>query len=160
MKQQLKFIFLFMIISGTIFIIHNLYITWEFNNFPLDKSMRLAIDQKRDELISRTLSSYDIYLPVPVKIENLPDNLYGVTIYNRGDIYIILNRKMFRESFEYILSTVLPHEFAHAVILAKSDFTDNENSHSNEWQNICIELQGKNCEQFVNIDDVISDKIF
>lgn len=57
-----------------------------------------------------------------------------------------------------MINDVLPHEYAHALMFVKRVFTDENGGHSKQWQNICIALEGINCNRFVDHDDVIMGK--
>ncbi len=158
MLFKLKILFISMIIFGITYLSYNIYDYWNFNHNPIDINLEMAISKKRDELINRTLEFYGIYLPVPIKIENIPNRLYGITTLSKnGSITIILNKKIFKESFNYIIESVLPHEFAHAIMFHRGKI--NGDGHSNEWREICIQLRGKKCDQYVNIEDIIIEKL-
>ncbi len=98
-------------------------------------------------------------LDVPIKISNkLDDKKFGLAYYYNGRITIYLNKKHFLESSDYMINDVLPHEYAHAVMFAMDDFSDESGGHSKKWQNICIKLGGKTCKRYVNRMDIIIGK--
>ena len=83
--------------------------------------------------------------------------LYGLTVYNDGDVKIYLNKKVMQESFEYILESVIAHEYAHALMFKLGHFSGD--GHSKEWQDTCVKLGGVGCMRYVDRDDVIMGKL-
>ncbi|MCF6339896.1 MAG: hypothetical protein L3J10_03945 [Sulfurimonas sp.] len=64
-----------------------------------------------------------------------------------------------KESKEYILDSVLAHEYAHALMFQQGYFQTGNDDHSPLWQQTCINLGGVNCEQYVNNHDIIMGKL-
>ena len=98
-------------------------------------------------------------LDVPVKISNKMDNKkFGLAYYYNGSITIYLNKKHFYESENYMINDVLAHEYAHALMFAIGDFSDQNGGHSKKWQNICKNLGGLRCNRYVSHRDIIIGK--
>ncbi len=57
-----------------------------------------------------------------------------------------------------MIDSVLPHEYAHAIMFILGDFSRQNGGHSKKWQEICISLEGKKCDRFVNHNDIIIEK--
>ncbi len=58
-----------------------------------------------------------------------------------------------------MINQVIPHEYAHAVMFHLNDFSKKQGGHTKKWQEICKNLNGIKCEQFVNHQDIIVGKI-
>jgi predicted SprT family Zn-dependent metalloprotease len=82
-----------------------------------------------------------------------------MTLYKDGDVKIYLNKNVMRESINYMLDTVIAHEYAHALMFRLGDFSREKKGHSDEWKRACINLGGKGCAQYVNKEDIIMDKL-
>jgi len=39
------------------------------------------------------------------------------------------------------------------------DFTNENSGHSQRWQQICLELEGKKCDRFVKHNDIVMGKL-
>ncbi len=158
--QKLKTIFLSLTILASIFLVYNWYKTYEFKNNPLDEKILEEIKTKHLELQKLTYQKFGIYKKIPVLIsDKMPSSLYGAATFSKtNEIKIYLNKKRFKESKDYMLTNVLPHEYAHALMFVKNDFTDENAGHSLKWQKICQSLNGLKCDRFVNHNDIIIGK--
>lgn len=160
MKTRLEKIFLVTIFIAVAGLAYNAYKSFQFKNNPITADMQEKIDAKVasvERLISERLKS-NFRAPVLVS-DKLPSNLYGVTTYeSNGKITIYLNKKRMRESFEYILDDVIPHEYAHAIMFSQGNISNKE-GHGPAWQKICQSLDGKRCQTYVNHEDIISGKL-
>ncbi len=58
-----------------------------------------------------------------------------------------------------MIEYVLPHEYAHALMFHFKDFTKVNGGHSKKWQQICLSIDGKKCDRFVEDNDILIEKI-
>jgi len=153
-------IFIAIVIIASLYLMWNFYEGYRFKNNPISQEIQAKIDAKEQEVLKNIKVFYGIDFRVPLIIsDELPSKLYGVAVLNkRGDIAIYINKKRIRESLDYMLDDVIAHEYAHALIFAKRDF-NSDDGHSQEWQDMCINLGGSRCDRFVNHNDIIYGKI-
>ncbi|PHO10404.1 hypothetical protein CPG37_04965 [Malaciobacter canalis] len=153
-------IFLFLTTISTIFLIYLWYKDYQFDTKPLAKDTILKIEEKRKYLKSLALEKYNINYNVPILIsKDMKSNLFGKTKYSFDEkIVIYLNKNRFKENVNYMIDSVLPHEYAHAVMFLLGDFSRQNGGHSKKWQEICISLEGNKCDRFVNHNDIIIEK--
>lgn len=158
--KQLKTIFLFIIIIGTILFITLIYKSKDFKNNPLKSKVKDKIEKKNLELQSLASLRLNINAKFPIIIsDKLPNKLYGLTSIDKNkNIFIYLNKKRFQEESEYMIESVLPHEYAHAIMFYGGDYTKQNGGHTKKWQKICQILDGKKCERFVNMHDIVIEK--
>jgi len=136
------------------------YTNQQFNNNPLSYGILTKIKQKEYKLRRLILEKYGINVNIPIKISTkIKDNLFGLAVYNNGNIQIVLNKNRFQESEEYMIEYVLPHEYAHALMFVFKDFTPTNGGHTKKWQKICLSLEGKKCDRFVKHNDVVMGKM-
>lgn len=158
-KKKLKIIFLFFTIFATIVLILNLYSSYKFDNNPISNEIKFKITQKKIEIVKLVKLHYYINFNVPIIItDKMDSSLYGLTYYDgKRKIQIFLNKKRLKENLNYILEDVLPHEYAHALVFRLGKFRGD--GHSKEWQKICLNLNGKRCDRFVNNEDIVMEKM-
>ena len=160
MKAELEKIFIGVIVVAILGLVYNFYQSAQFKNNPIPLEIQHKIDTKVaavEQLITTRFGS-DFRAPVIISDE-LPSRLYGVTTYEkRGRIKIYLNKKRMRESLEYILDDVIPHEYAHAMMFHTGGYKRDE-GHGKRWQKVCEMLEGKRCHRYVNHQDIISGKL-
>ena len=136
------------------------YSNKQFNNNPLSYRILTKIKQKEYKLRKLILEKYGIKVNIPIKISSkIKDNLFGLAVYDNGNIQIILNKNRFQESEEYMIDYVLPHEYAHALMFTFNNFSPNNGGHSKKWQKVCLSLEGKKCDRFVKHNDVVMGKM-
>ncbi len=146
---------------GSILLIYSVYNAYKFKNSPLEKNIQERIQKKYLYLQSLAYTKFGITRKVPLIIsDKLPAKFFGIATYSKktGKIEIYLNKNRFKESLDYMIDDVLPHEYAHAIMFILGDFSDENAGHSKKWQDICIALEGKKCNRFVNNNDIIFDK--
>ena len=126
-------------------------------------SNKILIKLKEKELYIKNLiyQKYKIRVNIPIEISSkIRNDLFGLTLYeDKENIKIILNKKRFYESSQYMINSVLAHEYAHALMFIFGDYTDENSGHSKKWQNICFSLESNDCQRFVNNNDVIMNKL-
>ncbi len=128
------------------------------DTLPLDIQTKLK--QKEYHIRQLIVQKYNRNINVPIIISNkIADNLFGLATYDKDGIKIILNKNRFQESSEYMIDYVLPHEYAHALMFVFRDFTKENGGHTLKWQKICLDLEGKKCDRFVQHNDIILGKL-
>lgn len=150
------------ILVALVYLGYSYYDTQQFKNNPIPRSMQEQIDQKSKEIESIIQRVYNIDFQVPIHVsDKLPKQAFGITLMDRrGQIAIHLNKNVMRESFEYMIDDVLPHEYAHALLFrVQRGYAREGDGHSVEWQEVCLKLGGSRCDRFVNHDDVIREKL-
>ncbi|MCK5111252.1 MAG: SprT-like domain-containing protein [Arcobacteraceae bacterium] len=132
----------------------------QFNDNPLSQEIVERINQKNHHLKKLIYQKYGLSVNIPIKISSkIKDNLFGLAVYDNGNIKIILNKNRFQESEEYMIDYVLPHEYAHALMFVLKDFPNTNGGHTKKWQQICLNLEGKKCDRFVKHNDIVMGKI-
>ena len=147
-------------LASIFFLIYSWYKNYLFFHNDLDKKTLDKIYEKEEEIKLLALKNLGINVDFPIIIsEKLPSSLYGLASYSKNkNIKIYLNKNRFKESMDYMLNDVLPHEYAHGIIFfLEKDFSSNK-GHSKAWQKICMQLEGSKCERFVNRDDIVYGK--
>jgi hypothetical protein len=158
-KKLYRFFFIAVLIC-IVLLIYNWYKNYEFDNNPISQELEHAILIKKDQTRQLLLERYGISLNVPFIVsDKLPSSLYGVAVFTNDEkIIIYLNKKRFKESREYMLDYVIPHEYAHAVMFHLKEFSKEQSGHSEKWESICKNLNGKKCDRFVDNHDIIIGK--
>ncbi len=139
---------------------YNFYRGYRFEHAPLDAATQRQINEKVAEVRMLMRQVYGEAPDFPLVIsDTLPSRLYGLASLNpQGKIRVVLNKKRIRESLDYILDDVIPHEYAHAYMLYKGRVS-HDDGHSEAWQQVCRNLGGSRCDRFVNHQDVILEKM-
>ncbi|MBT3281022.1 MAG: hypothetical protein HOF69_03915 [Campylobacteraceae bacterium] len=139
------------------------YISYNNNQFDgenLPIQIQTKLKEKEYHIRKLIIEKYNMDINIPIIISNkIPDNLFGLASYDNNHIKIILNKNRFQESEEYMINYVLPHEYAHAMMFIFKDFTNENSGHSQRWQQICLELEGKKCDRFVKHNDIVMGKL-
>ncbi|RXJ60732.1 SprT-like domain-containing protein [Candidatus Marinarcus aquaticus] len=158
--QRLNLFFFFVVILSILLLGYHWYQDYHFDNHPLSTTLLQKIENKKlqtRQLMKKNLG-FDLNVPLIVS-DAMPAHLYGATAYTKHHrIVIYLNKKRFKESSEYMINHVIPHEYAHAVMFYKGNFTNKKKGHGKEWQQICKQLNGIKCEQYVNEHDILLGK--
>ncbi len=128
------------------------------DNLPLEIQTKLK--QKEYHLRKLIVQKYNKKIKIPIIIsDKISDNLFGLAAYDKDGIKIILNKNRFQESSDYMIDYVLPHEYAHALMFVFRDFTKENGGHTLKWQKICLNLEGKKCDRFVQHNDIVLGKL-
>ena len=64
-----------------------------------------------------------------------------------------------QESMDYIIDSVIAHEYAHALMFKLGYLHTKDNGHSKKWQKICMKLGGDDCQQYVDNEEIIMSKM-
>ena len=91
--------------------------------------------------------------------DKFKSNLYGPTSYKNGVIKIYLNKKVMKESMDYMVESVIAHEYAHALMFKLGHLHAKDDGHSKEWQLSCVKLGAKDCQQYVDRKEIIMSKM-
>lgn len=160
LQQPIK-IFLTITIVCSILLAYLFYKDYKFNNNPLELKYQKQIELKTAQLQLNAYKKYKIRETFPIIIsDEMPFNRYGATTFERdGKIRIYLNKHRFKEESHYMVTSVLPHEYAHAVMFYFKDFTKVNSGHTKRWENICKNLGGLKCNRFVQLDDILIEKL-
>ncbi|MFT7859489.1 MAG: SprT-like domain-containing protein [Sulfurimonas sp.] len=159
-NKSLEVIFLFIILFFSSILAYNYYNTYSFKHHPIPKEYQIKIKNKEQEVLRNMKNSYGYVYKFPLIVtDKIPGKLYGVTTYDKGEIKIYLNKKVMRESFDYIVNEVIPHEYAHALLMQEGYFNEAKKGHSPKWHKVCKDLGGKECKQYVNQKEIIMGKL-
>jgi predicted SprT family Zn-dependent metalloprotease len=160
MKKKFEYIFLTVILSALSFLAYNTYKSYTFSTSPLPQSYKEQIEQKENEVVANMQKHFGVAYRFPIVVtDKIPGRLYGLTSYENGKITIYLNKKVMQESFEYMISDVIAHEYAHALLFKLHQYHSKNDGHSKVWKETCQALGGKNCQQYVNQKEIILSKM-
>jgi len=160
LKRRLEYIFLIFTLLFLALLGYNLYSSYIFKHDPLPKSYLMRIENKEKEVLKRMQEHYGFTVRFPIIVtDKIPGRLYGVTSFNRGKITIFLNKKVMQESMDYMVESVIPHEYAHALLFYLHKNSDEKKGHSKLWRDTCVVLGGKDCRQYVDQQEIILSKL-
>lgn len=159
--KRLELFFISLIFLSIGVIAYNYYESYKFDHEDIPQSYKDALAKKEDTILDDMQKHYGFKIRFPVIISNkMPGKIFGLTSLNeQGAVVIYLNKKVMKESFDYIVEDVLPHEYAHALLLRSGDTTNQNGGHTKKWQIVCQNLGGKNCERYVDANDVVMGKL-
>ena len=146
---------------GIILLIYSWYNTYQFDNNPISKDIQDKVAKKEYEILRLIKKKYNVNLNVPLEITNkMNSKLFGMALFDTrtNSIKIYLNKKRFKESLDYMLRDVLPHEYAHALMFHFGDFSNKNGGHTLGWEKACLNLNGIKCDRFVNHNDIVIEK--
>jgi hypothetical protein len=154
-----RFFFALVIVS-VLLLAYNWHKDYEFDTNPLSQKLEKQIFEKKQQTRQLLKANFGFDLDVPLIVsEKLPSSLFGAAVFTQDEkIIIYLNKKRFKESSDYMIHHVIPHEYAHAVMFYLKDFSKEQSGHSKKWQNICKKLNGIKCDRFVDNHDIIIGK--
>jgi len=159
-KKKLEFSFIFLIVVALLYLANNIYSSQQFKNNDIPASYLKRIKDKENNVLNRMQKYYGLRLDIPVLItDKFKGKLYGLTAYKNGKITIYLNKKVMQESMDYMLESVIAHEYAHALMFKLGYIQTNKDGHSNKWREACVKLGAKDCQQYVNMQEVILSKM-
>jgi len=159
-KKKLEFSFLAVIVLAVMVLVYNYYKSSSFKNNPLPQSYTKKIVAKEQDVLRHMQQNFGFAYRFPLIVtDKIPGRLYGLTSYENGNIAIYLNKKVMQESFEYIIESVIAHEYAHALLFQLRRHTNEKAGHSQEWQETCVKLGGKDCQQYVDQHEIIMSKM-
>jgi len=157
--KKFELLFLGIIILASLVLAKNYYDDYNFKTNDIPQSYKDRIIQKEQDVLFLMQKNYGFSFKVPLIVtDKFKGRLYGLTSYENGEIKIYLNKKVMQESMDYMVNSVIAHEYAHALMFKLKNFTKGD-GHSREWQRACLRLGGANCEQYVNSHDVVMGKL-
>lgn len=137
-----------------------LYNDIQFHQNPLSKEILQKLNHKNNIIKEKIVQHYKTNINIPIIIEDtLPNNLFGLTSYKKGQIKIFLNKNRFQENESYMIDYVLAHEYAHAIMFYFGDFSKENGGHTLKWQQVCINIGGLKCDRFVDHNDILIEKL-
>jgi len=158
--KKLEYLFILLILSALSFLAFNYYQDYTFKHNPLPKSYMKRIENKEKDILQNMQKNFGFEYKFPIIItDKIPGRLYGLTSYENGVIKIYLNKKVMQESMDYMVESVLAHEYAHALLFALHKDKSTNDGHSKLWQQTCQKLGGKECKKYVNQHEVIISKM-
>lgn len=158
--HKLYYFFFALVIVSVLLLAYNWHKDYEFDTNPLSQELTQQIFEKKQQTRQLLRANFGFDLDVPLIVsEKLPSSLFGAAVFTQDEkIIIYLNKKRFKESSDYMIHHVIPHEYAHAVMFYLKDFSKEQSGHSKKWQNICKKLNGIKCDRFVDNHDIIIGK--
>lgn len=159
--KKIQLIFGFLIVIALGFLVRNLYSSYEFKHTPLSPSYQEALIKEEQRILHNMKKNFGYMTKFPLIVsDKIPGKIYGLTSQNEaGKVVIYLNKKIMQESFDYIISDVIAHEYAHALLFANGYYAKGGKGHSDIWKQTCVKLGGANCGQYVDVEDVIRGKL-
>jgi hypothetical protein len=158
--KRLEYIFITIIFIAISYLAYSFYSSYSFKNSALPQKYIDKINAKEQEILYNMQKNFGFRYRFPMIItDKIPGRLYGLTSYENGNIVIYLNKKVMQESFEYMIDSVIAHEYAHALMFKLKHFNTQKEGHSRQWQKTCIKLGGKDCQQYVNHKEIIMSKL-
>ena len=159
-KKKLELFFISVVAIALLYLANNIYSSQQFKNNPIPDSYKNRITAKEQEVINLMQTNYNISLDIPVIVtDKFKGRLYGLTSYKDGQIKIYLNKKVMQESMDYIVESVIAHEYAHALMFKLGYMHTKDDGHSPQWQKMCVNLGGKDCQQYVDHQEIVMSKM-
>jgi predicted SprT family Zn-dependent metalloprotease len=159
-KKRLEIFFILTVVIALLYLVSNIYAGLSFKNNDISDRYKQRISNKEQEVLSSMQRNFGRTLNIPLIVtDKLQGRLYGLTSYNKGKIKIFLNKKVMQESMDYIVDSVIAHEYAHALIFAQGNYRSKRDGHSELWRETCIKLGGKDCHQYVDTHEIIMSKV-
>jgi hypothetical protein len=158
--QKLYTTFFIIVTISSLALLYSWYSNYNFKKQDLSLEIQHAIQTKKEQVRSLVLTHYGFDLNIPIIIKDeLPNKLFGAASYTtQNQIIIYLNKNHFKESLNYMIQSVIPHEYAHAVMFYLKDFSTQNSGHSKKWQTICETLSQKPCDRYANQHDILIEK--
>ena len=157
-KSLEKFFILSMLIAIG-YLLYNWNQSRAFKNNPISQNIQNRVNSAEAKVLGLIRKKFNIDLDIPLIIsDEFHSNLYGLTSYKDQEIKIYLNKKRFKESEDYMIEEVIPHEYAHAMVFVLGKNVSGD-GHTKIWQELCVELEGKNCVQYVDNEEIVRAKM-
>ncbi len=157
--KKLEISFVILILTALSYLLFSWYESNTFKTNPLSESVQKEIDERKEQVVSLIRKKYNLHTEIPLIVsDKFSSRLYGLTSYKDGEIRVYLNKKRFKESKEYMIEEVIPHEYAHAVVIALGK-RSTQDGHTQLWQAVCLELDGKDCRRYVDNEEIIAQKM-
>jgi SprT protein len=158
-KKRLEALFITVIFVALAVLAMNYYDSYRFKNSDIPEDYKERIAAKEQEVLRKMQEHYGYAVKFPLIVtDTFKGHFYGVTSYNDSQIKIYLNKQVMRESIDYMVESVVAHEYAHALLFYEGHI-DGGDGHSSLWQETCTNLGGKNCQRYVDAQDVVMQKL-
>lgn len=159
-QRKLELVFVVVIILAFAILALNYYRSYTFKHNDIPLKYQRAIKEKEREVLSLMKQHYGYSLKFPIIVtDKFQSRVYGLTTYRDGRIEIYLNKNVMKESMNYILSSVIAHEYAHALMFKNGHLDSKKDGHSALWKETCVNLGGKDCQCYVDREEVILSKL-
>ena len=159
-QKKLEMAFLTLILLSLAVLGTNYYNSYSFKNSDIPDSYKQRIINKEQEVLQHMQNNYGYAFKFPLIVtDRFKGRLYGLTSYENGDIKIYLNKKVMQESMDYIVDSVIAHEYAHALLFKQGYLHTKDDGHSKLWQQTCTKLGGIDCQQYVDQQEIIMSKM-
>ena len=133
-KKRLELIFLSVIIIAIAILSKNYYDSYNYKHNDISNDYKKLITNKEEEILKLMQQHYGFTFKVPLIVtDKFKNRLYGLTSYQNGNIKIYLNKKVMQESINYIINSVIAHEYAHALIFKLLPHSKSD-GHSAQWK--------------------------
>lgn len=160
MQKRLEIIFITVILLALGVLGYNYYRDYSFKNNEIPDSYKQRIAEKEQEVLQNMQKNYGLTFKVPLIVtDKFQGRLYGLTSYENGNITIYLNKKVMKESIDYMVDSVIAHEYAHALMFKLGHLHTEKSGHSKLWQETCVKLGAEDCQQYVNQQEIIMSKM-
>ena len=157
-RVELSFLLLIAIALGVL--IYNSYKSYVFKNSEISLEHQKAIERKEREILFLMRENFGYAFKFPLIVtDKFKGRVYGLTTYKDGEIAIYLNKKVMQESMDYIIDSVIAHEYAHALMFKSGYLHVKEDGHSELWRETCVKLGGKDCRRYVDREEIILSKM-
>ncbi len=157
--KRLEAFFISVVVVALVVLAMNYYDSYRFKNSDIPENYKERIAAKEREVLCNMQAHYGYAARFPLVVtDKFKGRFYGVTTYNGGQIKIYLNKKVMRESIDYMVESVIAHEYAHALLFYQGH-VDAGDGHTALWQETCTNLGGKNCQRYVDAQDVVMQKL-
>ena len=158
-KKRFETLFIVVIIVALAVLGKNYYDSYTFKHSAISQEYEQRINAKEQEVLYLMKQHYGYALKfLLIVTDKFQGRLYGLTTYTDGQIKIYLNKKVMRESMDYMVESVIAHEYAHALLFYQGHVNAGD-GHSTLWQETCSNLGGKNCRQYVDSQEVVMQKL-
>ena len=159
-KKKLEIFFITLTVVALLYLANNIYKSNQFKNNDIPESYKTRIKNKEIEVLNHMQKNFGFRLDVPLIVtDKFKGRLYGLTSYKNGEIKIYLNKKVMQESMDYIVDSVIAHEYAHALMFKLGKIHTKNKGHSKEWQEVCVKLGGDDCQQYVDQQEIVMSKM-
>ena len=160
LQKKLEIAFISIIVIALLILATNLYKSYSFKNNDIPDSYKELIANKEQEVLQHMQKNFGFVFKVPLIItDKFQDRLFGLTSYEKGEVKIYLNKKVMQESMDYMVNSVIAHEYAHALMFKLGYMHTGDDGHSKVWQETCLKLGGDDCQQYVDQKEIIMSKM-
>lgn len=160
LQKKLEIVFIMIILIALSILGYNYYQSYLFKSNDIPDNYKQEIRQKEKEILNNMQENFGFVFKVPLIVtDKFKGRLYGLTSFKDGEVKIYLNKKVMQESMDYMIQNVIAHEYAHALMFKLGHYQTSDDGHSKQWQNICIKLGAKDCQQYVNQKEIILSKM-